>query len=91
MEFHGDQRHAQRDVHLRQLPQCEQSDLSGRWSGITADQLDLIKRNKSRKMLEHDYWMYIYEILFNSQPLSGHPCKFPRGREIEVILMMRSP
>ncbi|KAH7071612.1 hypothetical protein FB567DRAFT_633493 [Paraphoma chrysanthemicola] len=73
LEFTGDDKDAKRDRHLRQQPQCPRVDLIGRWNGITADQWRRIKKTKQRTITEHDYWMHVYDILFSSQPISGHP------------------
>jgi hypothetical protein len=41
--------------------------------GITADDWEKIKGRK--RAVGDQYWMYIYELLFEGRPYSGHPCR----------------
>jgi hypothetical protein len=49
--------------------------LTGKWHGIGAEHQAWLDERKSEKITDGQYWMQVYDMLFESL-LPKHPCKY---------------
>ncbi|KAH3965303.1 hypothetical protein HBH51_152910 [Parastagonospora nodorum] len=66
--FTGLNSNSEKDRHFIQQTCVQDVTVATRRQGITADQQKQIWRNKPRSMDDNQYWNYIYEVLFASEP-----------------------
>ncbi|KAH4348851.1 hypothetical protein HBI56_047320 [Parastagonospora nodorum] len=66
--FTGLNSNSEKDRHFIQQTCVQDVTVATRRQGITADQQKQIWRNKPRSMDDDQYWNYIYEVLFASEP-----------------------
>jgi hypothetical protein len=73
--FEGDGKQADLNQHLVQTQICDvETNFQRRIDGITLNDWDEIKQRKPANKDEEQYWMFIYELLFQAKPYSGHAC-----------------
>jgi hypothetical protein len=74
MSFKGDDMDVRLVNHQVQKHACDVVAFQKGTDGIRVSDWLKIKQRKP-KLDEQQYWMYIFEILFESRPHSGDPCK----------------
>jgi hypothetical protein len=74
MSFKDNDKDRELLVHQTQPEACGLVDFRKSTDGIRVSDWLKIKQRKS-KIDEQQYWMHIFEVLFDSRPQSGDPCK----------------